>query len=129
VVLDGQGRFLAIRRRDTGAWQLPGGVLELDERIEQGVRREVLEETGVLVEPERLTGVYKHTGRGIVALVFRCRRVGGVERTSDESSAVTWLTDEQVRELVEPVFAVRMLDAVAGPWPHVRDHDGVRLLD
>ena len=50
VVLDDAGRALVIQRRDNGAWQLPGGVLELDEPIEAGVRREVLEETGLEVE-------------------------------------------------------------------------------
>jgi ADP-ribose pyrophosphatase YjhB (NUDIX family) len=56
--------------------QLPGGVPELDESIQQGVVREVLEETRVLVEPQRLTGVYKNLTLGAVALVFRARMVG-----------------------------------------------------
>ena len=56
VVIDDDGQVLVAQRRDNGKWQLPGGVLELDESIHQGVRREVLEETGVLVEPERLNG-------------------------------------------------------------------------
>jgi 8-oxo-dGTP diphosphatase len=70
AVRDEHGRFLAIRRRDNGAWQLPGGILELDETLEDGLRREVLEETGILVEPDHLTGVYKHMLRGIIAMVF-----------------------------------------------------------
>jgi len=47
-------------------------VLELGEAFEAGVRREVLEETGVEVKVERLFGVYKNLPRGIVAMVFRC---------------------------------------------------------
>ena len=39
------GRVLVIRRRDNGRWEPPGGVLELDETFEAGVRREVHEET------------------------------------------------------------------------------------
>lgn len=77
VVIDDDGQVLVAQRRDNGKWQLPGGVLELDESIYQGVRREVLEETGVLVEPERLTGVYKNLTLGVVALVFRARVVQG----------------------------------------------------
>ena len=77
VVPDDQGRVLVIRRRDNGAWQLPGGVLELHETIEDGLRREVEEETGVKVEPVRLTGVYKNMKLGVVALVFLARPVGG----------------------------------------------------
>lgn len=73
IVVDDEDRVLVIRRQDTGDWQAPGGVLELDESFEDGVRREVAEEIGVAVQVERLTGVYKNLTRGIVALVFRCK--------------------------------------------------------
>ncbi|GAA1969415.1 NUDIX domain-containing protein [Kitasatospora viridis] len=121
--------MLVIRRADNGAWELPGGVLELAEAVEDGVRREVYEETGVKVEVERLTGVYKNVARGIVALVFRCQPEGGGERVSAESTAVEWFTADEVRERVAEVYAVRMLDAVSGEGaPAVRVHDGVRVL-
>ncbi|MFJ8754137.1 NUDIX hydrolase [Streptomyces sp. NPDC102441] len=97
------GRLLAIRRADNGTWELPGGVLELDETPEAGVRREVLEETGIHVEVVELTGVYKNTTRGIVALVFRCKPAGGSERTSSESTAVGWLTPDEVTEWMSEV--------------------------
>jgi ADP-ribose pyrophosphatase YjhB (NUDIX family) len=70
VVVRDDGRILAVQRRDNMHWEPPGGVLELGETFEEGVRREVAEETGVLVEVERLTGAYKNLSRGIVALVF-----------------------------------------------------------
>jgi 8-oxo-dGTP diphosphatase len=73
VVVRDDGRVLVLQRRDNGHWEPPGGVLELAETFDEGVRREVAEETGVQVEVERLTGVYKNVKRGIVALVFRCR--------------------------------------------------------
>ncbi len=40
VVLDHDGRVLAIQRDDDDRWVPPGGVLELDETPEQGVIRE-----------------------------------------------------------------------------------------
>ncbi|MFD8676782.1 NUDIX hydrolase [Streptomyces seoulensis] len=128
VVVREDGRLLAIRRADNGAWQLPGGILELDETPEAGVAREVLEETGIHVEVDELTGVYKNLPRGIVALVFRCKPSGGTERTSSESTAVSWLTPEEVSERMSEVFAVRLLDALDGNGPHVRSHDGKRLI-
>src|SRR4051794_30773934 len=70
AIRNGDGHFLAIRRADDGAWQPPGGILELDESIEAGLTREVEEETGVRVEPLALTGVYKNMRRGVIALVF-----------------------------------------------------------
>lgn len=74
MVIDDQDRVLVVKRRDNGEWQIPGRVLELDESIHAGLRREVLEETGLLVEPQRLTGVYNNLRLGVVALVFRARR-------------------------------------------------------
>ncbi|MGW3400409.1 NUDIX hydrolase [Streptomyces zhihengii] len=127
AVVREDGRLLAIRRADNGTWELPGGVLELTEAPEEGVVREVWEETGVRVEVDELTGVYKNITRGIVALVFRCKPSGGAERTSDESTAVEWLTPEQVSERMTEVYAVRLLDAVDGAGPHVRSHDGRQL--
>ncbi|MFF2791980.1 NUDIX hydrolase [Streptomyces sp. NPDC058049] len=128
AVLREDGRLLAIRRADNGSWELPGGVLELTESPEAGVRREVLEETGIEVQVQELTGVYKNTTRGIVALVFRCKPTGGTERTSEESTAVAWLTPEEVGEQMSEVFAIRLLDALDGDGPHVRSHDGKHLV-
>ena len=47
------------RGRDNHHWEPPGGVLELAGSIEDGLRREVREETGVDIEPDTLSGVYK----------------------------------------------------------------------
>ncbi|WP_458076833.1 NUDIX hydrolase [Streptomyces sp. EMB26] len=128
AVVREDGRLLAIRRADNGTWELPGGVLELSESPEDGVAREVWEETGIRVEVDELTGVYKNTSRGIVALVFRCKPSGGIERTSAESTAVDWLTPEEVTERMGEVYAVRLLDALDGGGPHVRSHDGRHFL-
>lgn len=129
AVLRPDGRLLAIRRRDTGAWQLPGGILELDETPQDGVRREVAEETGLMVEPEVLTGVYKNMAAGVVSLVFRCHLFGGQAAPTAEASEVAWLTRQQVSDLMAEAFAIRLLDAlVPEAAPVVRVHDGVRLL-
>ncbi|MFJ7154486.1 NUDIX hydrolase [Streptomyces sp. NPDC101118] len=127
AVVREDGRLLAIRRADNGTWELPGGVLELSEPPEEGVRREVLEETGIHVEVSGLTGVYKNTTRGIVALVFRCKPAGGTERTSAESTAVAWLTPEEITARMSEVYAIRLLDALDEAGPHVRSHDGRQL--
>ena len=59
VVLD-DGVLLVRRGREParGRWGLPGGVVELGERAEEAVVREVLEETGIEVEPLKLVAVY-----------------------------------------------------------------------
>ena len=92
AIIDQAGRLLAVRRSDNGHWEPPGGVLELDETIHAGLRREVREETGLEVEPEALTGVYKNMRHGIIALVFRCRIIGGDPRATTEVQEAAWLT-------------------------------------
>jgi 8-oxo-dGTP diphosphatase len=129
VIVDDQDRVLLIQRRDTGAWQIPGGILELDEDIHTGLRREVREETGLDVEPERLTGVYKNMPLGVVALVFRCQTTGGRPQASDETTAVKWVESSEVAELLTGAFAIRVSDALRslGP-PAVRAHDGKHVI-
>jgi len=51
-------RVLVVQRRDNAHWEPPDGVLELGETFEQGVQREVVEETGITVHVDRLTGAY-----------------------------------------------------------------------
>ena len=128
AVVDDEGRLLATRRADNDRWEPPGGVLELDEAIDAGVRREVLEETGLEVECQQLTGVYKNMPRGIVALVFRCRPTGGGLGASDEVRESRWMTAAEIREHMDEAYAVRLLDALAPDGPHVRSHDGHVLL-
>ncbi|WP_233159134.1 NUDIX hydrolase [Pseudonocardia sp. MH-G8] len=127
VVVRADGRVLVVQRRDNGHWEPPGGVLELAETFEEGVRREVAEETGVLVEVERLTGVYKNLPRGIVALVFRCRPDAGSPTATDESRRVAWFDPDEVRQHMAPAYAVRVLDALGGGVA-ARAHDGVNMI-
>jgi 8-oxo-dGTP diphosphatase len=128
VVVREDGKILVIRRRDNGQYQAPGGVLEQDERIEDGLAREILEETGLRVAPGQLTGIYKHMGIGVVALVFRARLLGGTPAITDEAAEILWIDRDQVAARMTEAFAIRVLDALDGPWPHIRHHDGNRLL-
>lgn len=129
VITDDQDRALLIQRRDNGHWEPPGGVLELDESIEDGLRREVFEETGLVVEPIALTGVYKNIRHGIVALVFRCRTVSGNISPSIEVSDFRWASRTDVTVMADEAFGVRILDALANASrPAIRLHDGVHLV-
>lgn len=127
AVIREDGRMLVIKRRDNGNWEPPGGVLELDETPQDGVVREVLEETGIYVEVEQLTGVYKNMARGVVALVFRCKPSSDKERPTSEATAVEWLAPDEIKKDMGDVYSVRLLDALDTNGPHVRTHDGVRL--
>lgn len=131
VIVDELDQVLLIRRRDNNEWQAPGGVLELPETFEEGVYREVLEETGLQVAVERLTGVYKNLPRGVVALVFRCRPTGGSPTPTSEAAEVCWVSTEEAISRMTPAFAVRIQDAVSPPdatGVASRTHNGITLL-
>ena len=58
------GEIVLVRRRDTGQWGLPGGVVDWGENIPTAARRELKEETGLeLVQITRLVGVYSAADR------------------------------------------------------------------
>lgn len=125
VVVNDEGKVLVIRRRDNGEWQPPGGVLELDETIEDGLRREVREETGIEISLGPLTGVYKNMRLGVIALVFRCNPRGGRLQTSDETQQALWMSLDDVESAMSPAFAVRILDAFNETnRASLRSHDG-----
>jgi ADP-ribose pyrophosphatase YjhB (NUDIX family) len=128
VVVRDDGKILVIRRRDNSHYQAPGGILERDEQVEDGLTREILEETGLRVEPERLSGIYKHMGLGVVALVFRARLLGGTPTLNDEAAEILWMDRDQVAARMTEAFAIRVIDALDGPRPHIRHHDGTWLL-
>jgi 8-oxo-dGTP diphosphatase len=128
AIVDENGQLLAVRRRDNGHWEPPGGILELDETIQAGLIREVREETGLEVEPQSLSGVYKNMRRGIVALVFRCQIIGGEPRPSREAEQVSWLSPDEISNLMDEAYATRLLDALQPGPAAIRAHDGLSLL-
>ena len=130
VIVDDRGRALLVQRRDNGHWEPPGGVLESGETIPDALQREVLEETGIKIAlPAVLTGVYKNMTGLIVSLVFRCEAIDGALTTGDETRALRWATRDEVTDLADEAYAIRVLDALdAMSPPAVRAHDGVKLI-
>ncbi|MCU0537575.1 MAG: NUDIX hydrolase [Hydrococcus sp. Prado102] len=58
------GQIVLVRRRDTGQWSLPGGMVDWGEDISTAAHRELAEETGLeLVKIRRLIGVYSSPDR------------------------------------------------------------------
>lgn len=130
VIVGDAGRALLIQRRDNGQWEPPGGVVEAGETLPDALQREVLEETGIKIAlPATLTGVYKNMTGLIVSLVFRCEAVDGTPTTGPETYALRWATRDEVAELADEAYAIRVLDALdAAAPPAIRAHDGVKLI-
>lgn len=108
VVFDGDGRVLLGQRADNRAWTIITGMVDPGEEPAVALRREVEEETGVLVEVEHLldTGVVGPVTfpNGDVCtflnLDFRCRAIGGEARVNDDESLdVRWFHLDDLPDL------------------------------
>ena len=85
------GELVLIRRGiepGYGSWAQPGGFLEVDETVGEAAVRETLEETGLLVQPGELVGLYSRLEAAVVTLAYEARVVGGEPRISAESLEV-----------------------------------------
>jgi ADP-ribose pyrophosphatase YjhB (NUDIX family) len=71
-----------------GRWAQPGGFLEIDETAQEGAVRETLEETGLIVEPATIVGVYTRPQAAIVVVAWEARIVGGEAHPTAESLEV-----------------------------------------
>ena len=82
------GQVLLLRRGiepSAGKWAQPGGFMEIDETVTEAAIRETLEETGLLVEPGEILGLYARLEAAVVMLVFEARVVGGEARPTPEA--------------------------------------------
>jgi ADP-ribose pyrophosphatase YjhB (NUDIX family) len=68
-----------------GSWAQPGGFLEVDETVTEAAIRETLEETGLIVEPGEIVGLYSRLEAAIVVLAFEARIVGGEAHETPEA--------------------------------------------
>ena len=88
-------------------WSIPGGVLEVGEFIREAAIREAREETGLIVEPGELLGVYDRVLRNqeqrvqyhYVLIDFLCRPVGGELVAASDAEEVHWFTREELPAL------------------------------
>jgi 8-oxo-dGTP diphosphatase len=115
-----RGRILLVERGKEplkGYWSLPGGVLEIGETLEQGIVREVREETGLEVEPLTMLEIFERIIRDsqgapeyhYVLIDYICRVTGGSLRAADDASRVAWvprrlLSDYQITTGTLPVI-------------------------
>ncbi len=94
AIFNGEGQVLLQKRKDSGLWGFPGGMMELGKSFEEAAVREIFEETGLEVEVKRLIGVYSKysdeyangdKSQPIVAF-FECQVVGGKTICSNDET-------------------------------------------
>src|SRR5512143_684312 len=129
---DKREKVLLTKRADNGLWCLPGGKMEPGESIEECCRREVLEETGLIIEPTRLIGVYSNRDQLVVykdgakvqmlVLSFEARITGGTLGLSNETTDAQYFGFAELESLeMHDRHKDRIHDAVAdSPVPLVR---------
>ncbi|WP_156036375.1 NUDIX hydrolase [Blastococcus sp. URHD0036] len=129
AVHSGDGRLLLVRRCDSGAWELPGGRVDVGEAALQTAVREVAEESGLQVVVTGLAGVFTDPGHVVSAstgevrqqfvLVYRARVVGGFLRADHrETCEVAWVAPAEIPALrMEPAVQVWVEHVLDGAAP------------
>ena len=101
LIQDEQGRILVVEHtyRRRVPWGLPGGWLKDAESPEAGLRREVLEETGLKVRVDALLAA-DFWGKSQLDLLYRCTVESGTYQPSDETGLHRWALPHELPELL-----------------------------
>lgn len=105
-----ESRVLLVKRAHPplqAQWSIPGGLLEVGELVREAAVREAREETGLIVDPGELLGVYDRVLRDpeqrvqyhYVLIDFLCRHVGGELDAASDATEVRWFTRDELPAL------------------------------
>lgn len=112
AVFDEKDKILCVKiNYGSGNWTLPGGHLENNESPYDGVKREVLEETGYIVDVENLISVYSAPQKDDIVFLFKARIKGQIE----------WKPDNEIQQI--GFFEKTNLPSQIHPWNIKRIND------
>jgi NAD+ diphosphatase len=113
LVLDDDGRILLARRAqepDRGKWDLPGGFLNEGEEPRDGLRRELLEEASLDVQPLVFFDVVvdrygdEEDAQLTLNLYWMCRVLSGTPTPADDVDELRWFAADELPPLAELAF-------------------------
>ena len=131
IARDAKGGILLVRQRDDGVWSTAGGSVDPGETPANAVVRELWEETGLLVRPTRLIGVYGGADFVVrypngdetqyISTIFECVVESGTLRADGEETtdARFWTHDEALRLALAPWLMhvlPRLFGSAADAW-------------
>jgi 8-oxo-dGTP pyrophosphatase MutT (NUDIX family) len=122
VIMDESDRVVLMQSKDDGKWYLPGGATDPGEQPADAIVREVLEETGLKVEPTRLVGVYaegqtRYVNGDLVwyvSTVFACTIVGGTLGVNDDEAIDVRFFPTSALPEIPPAHRQRIEQAMNG---------------
>jgi mutator protein MutT len=118
LIFEGRNILLVERAKEPlkGYWSIPGGIVEAGEKLEDAVRREVREETGLEIEPLAMFEIFERIMPDsemrpeyhYVLIDYLCRAVGGQLAAASDVSQAAWVSEQNLREyrLTEGTLAV-----------------------
>jgi 8-oxo-dGTP diphosphatase len=112
LIFNEEKQVLLGHRRDIDWWNLPGGGMEVGETVDEALRREVREETGLEVKVERLVGIYSKPQKQEVVLTFLCRVIGGTLQSTEETRESRYFAPDALPRNTLPKHRQRIEDAL-----------------
>lgn len=133
LIQDKRGRVLLVRHRPErggfwrGTWIMPGGMLKVGETIDEGIVREVAEETGLVVEviesdvdpTERIVREHGRVALHVVYIVRRARVIGGELTPGSDVGEAVWAGQGDMAAMRGEIHedTVKILELYGIEWP------------
>jgi ADP-ribose pyrophosphatase YjhB (NUDIX family) len=126
VIFNGDSVLLIERGQEPlqGWWTVPGGLVEAGERLDQALRREVMEETGLVVEPLTVAAIFEriiHDAEGrtefhYVILDYLCRPAGGVLAPGSDVADARWVPLSELDQVQIAPGTPPVIEKARGIW-------------
>lgn len=99
IIIESDGNLLLVKRKKDpfkGLLSIPGGFVNLGEKVEDAAKREVYEETNLEVEPIEILGVYSDPQRDprghTISISFIGKAIGGIAKAGDDADSLKWVS-------------------------------------